>query len=393
MIPPLALDLDLNDPAVTPSWSADITPYLRAWSSSRGTARELTRVEAGTASVTLDNLDGRFTPMSTSSMFYPNLLPMRRMRLRANIGGWGASWGESYGGTVLPIWTMFVESWPAAFPSVGDDQTVTVGLVDGFKVLSLAYVSGSFASQRSDVRVAAILDAVGWPASDRSLSVGIQTLPASTLVNVSALQHLQDVEKAEGGKLYIGRDGKLVFRDRYSAVLSQRSSEWADDGTAMSYRDLVLRFDDSFVINDAHITRDGGVNEQVATSASSIAHYRPRTEVDTLLLNTDNEALDYAGWLVNTYAEPSLRIEQLADNAMKHGQWSQVLSRDLRDRVLVTKTPKGANRLSQDSIIEGIAHEWTPDTWRTTLMVSPSQTAALFTWDVSAWDVDTRWAR
>lgn len=382
MIPSLALDLDLRDPAETPVWGADITPYLRAWSSTRGTARELTRVEAGTATVTLDNLSGRFTPGSASSPYYPNLLPMRRMRLRANVGG-----------TFYPVWSMFVESWPAVFPSVGDDQTITVGLADGFKVLSLAYVSGTFASQRSDVRVGAVLDVIGWPPADRSLSVGIQTLPASTLVNVSALQHLQDVEKAEGGKLYIGRDGKLVFLDRYSMLSSQRSSEWADDGTGMSYRDIAFRFDDSFIINDARITRVGGVNEQIATSATSIARYRPRSVADTLLLSTDNEALDYAGWLVNTYAEPTLRIEQLADNAMKHGQWAQVLSRDLRDRVLITKTPRGATRLSQDSLIEGIAHEWTPDTWKTTLMVSPSQTARLFTWDVSMWDVDTRWAR
>src|SRR6266508_6647988 len=61
----------------TPTYPQDITPYVREISTHRGAARELERVEAGTASITLDNRNGRFTPFNPASPYYPFILPMR----------------------------------------------------------------------------------------------------------------------------------------------------------------------------------------------------------------------------------------------------------------------------------------------------------------------------
>ena len=76
----------------TPVYGEDITAYAREASTHRGAQRELERIEAGTASVTLDNRDGRFTPLNTDSPYYPFILPMRRVRIGAEWGdaGWGA---------------------------------------------------------------------------------------------------------------------------------------------------------------------------------------------------------------------------------------------------------------------------------------------------------------
>lgn len=77
-----------------PTFSQDITAYFREASTHRGAARELERIEAGTATVTLDGRDGRFTPFNPDSPYYPNILPMRRMRIMATPGGAGSGWGD-----------------------------------------------------------------------------------------------------------------------------------------------------------------------------------------------------------------------------------------------------------------------------------------------------------
>jgi hypothetical protein len=77
-----------------PTFSQDITAYFREASTHRGAARELERIEAGTATVTLDGRDGRFTPFNPDSPYYPNILPMRRMRIMATPEGAGAGWGD-----------------------------------------------------------------------------------------------------------------------------------------------------------------------------------------------------------------------------------------------------------------------------------------------------------
>jgi hypothetical protein len=68
---------------IAPTFAEDISEFVREVSVQRGTQRELQKVEAGTATVVLDNRDGRFTPFDVSSPYYPDVLPMRRMRIFA----------------------------------------------------------------------------------------------------------------------------------------------------------------------------------------------------------------------------------------------------------------------------------------------------------------------
>jgi hypothetical protein len=386
-LPTLIVELDLNDPLATPTWSADITSYVRSWSTQRGTQRELQRVEAGMATITLNNRSGRFTPMNTSSPYYPYLLPMRRIRIRAT---WNA--------VTYPIFQGFVESWPATFPG-GVDQVVTLSLVDGFKVLSLATISSALSSQLSGARVGTVLDLVNWPAADRTIATGLSTVPAVTPSNQSALDHLQSIEHAEGGRLFMSRDGKVTFVDRTPDQAPNFSGRtWTDDGSGvMSYRDIALVFDDQLIVNDARLTRAGGA-QQIATSASSQTRYGIRSLVEgDVQLSSDLTVSDFAQELVAKYAEPVLRIEGLADNALQHELWGSVLSRELRDRVLIVKHPVGSSTLSQDSYIEGISHD-SPGggEWRTTLRVSPAASEAKWILEDAAFGIlesTTRLAR
>jgi hypothetical protein len=224
---------------------------------------------------------------------------------------------------------------------------------------------------------------VGTPSSsNRDIETGASSVPAVTLENVSALQHLQEIEHAEGGRLFMSRDGKVTFRDRYPTIIDDFSTRtWSDDGTDMTYRDITLTFNDETLFNDIRLTRTGGT-EQTATSLPSIQKYFRRSLVESdIQLATDAEVLSLANALLSRYSETHLGIVGLVDNAMKHGFWDRVLTREIQDFALAEKTPSGSDSIQQTSVIEGITHEVTPDTWTVTLTVSPSEGAQVWVLD------------
>lgn len=70
-------------PLTTPGAWTDLTAYVRGIDINRGRNHELVRSQAGTCSVRLKNTDRRFDPSNTAGPYYPNVIPMRRIRVRA----------------------------------------------------------------------------------------------------------------------------------------------------------------------------------------------------------------------------------------------------------------------------------------------------------------------
>lgn len=105
------------------AWT-DVTKWVQAWSSKRGRQHELGRFEAGTAMITLDNRDGRFSPFNTTSSYYPNVVPKVPVRIRA-----------IYNGLTWPLFRGNIESWPVKWPAPNESD-VTVACVDATKALN-----------------------------------------------------------------------------------------------------------------------------------------------------------------------------------------------------------------------------------------------------------------
>jgi hypothetical protein len=343
------------------SWDEDITEWVRSGSTDRGGQRELERTaEAGTGHMVLDNRDGRFTPFNVNSPYYPDILPLRRIRIQA-------VWDT----VTYPVFQGFVESWPITFP--GDmDNIVTVQIVDGFELLANdgAKVSGSFPQQQTGERVETVLLAAGFAASEMLIDTGVSTVAAVTLENENVLSHIQSMTHVEQGRFFVDREGLFVFTERSTSSMPDLSTRtWADDGTGMSYRELTPVFDKTLILNDVHLTREGGT-EQVVQHLESYHRYNWRPKVETgLPLSDDAQVLDLAQRFIDRYHEPQLRIEGLVDNAMQHRFWDQVLDRDLGDLVKVSETQTD---IAQVSAIEGIAHDIGQNTWVVSLRVSPT---------------------
>jgi hypothetical protein len=120
--------------AATPVWT-DVTAYVKQLSTRRGRSHELNRVDAGTATLTLDNADRRFDPLNTVSPYAPNVLPLRKCRLSMFDGV-----------TTYYLFTGYIERWPMPWQDGGLDSDMTVTLVDGSDFLGATNLVTAHAS-------------------------------------------------------------------------------------------------------------------------------------------------------------------------------------------------------------------------------------------------------
>jgi len=113
-----------TDPGATPTWT-DISAYLEdsiaTW---RGRSQETDQYRTGTLELSLQNEDRRFDPTNTAGPYYPNVLPMRKIRVRA-----------TYSATTYDLFTGYVDGWDQGYEHPGVAHC-TVRASDMMKVLA-----------------------------------------------------------------------------------------------------------------------------------------------------------------------------------------------------------------------------------------------------------------
>lgn len=359
----------------SPTW-VDVSAYVRNDPQSggqpitirRGRQFELNRIEAGTMRITLDNRDRRFDPTNASSPYYPNVVPMRRIRIRA------------LSTFMYDIWQGFIQNWPPDWPD-GYDSTVTLSCVDGFRSLSAAQMPLFIAEQLSGASIFGVLNPpFQWPTGQYTLDTG-KTLAAAVNATMTPLVRIQDICTAEQGLFFIGPDGFAVFHDRHHRLTQTQSvtsqGTFGDSAAELPYVDINPSYDDTLIYNNIHVTPAGG-SEQVASDATSQAAYFVRTltksgvPIGGAIDAANNEAASAAAWLLANYKDPHLRFDSISIiPAMDDNLWPQALFREISDRITVKRRPPGGGTLVQDCFIEGIAHEIALNQWRTTWQLSP----------------------
>lgn len=122
-----------TNPNDTPAWSilTEDRDVLRYFTTNRGRSSELDRFQAGRATITLANEDRRFDPSYASSPYYPNVVPMRRIRILAN-----------YGGVDYSVFSGYVDSWEQQYLPP-QEAVCVVQATDAFKVFGNAELASS----------------------------------------------------------------------------------------------------------------------------------------------------------------------------------------------------------------------------------------------------------
>lgn len=374
--PTLAIEIGWVDPPLTANASTtwtDITASVISFSTRRGRSSALDRIEAGTATLVLENADRRFDPTFAASPYYPNVKPMRKIRIMA-----------IYSATLYYLFAGYVESWPPDWPG-GLNATTTIRCVDAFKYFALKKLNGAYSNEFVGDSIETWLTNIGWPgAADREIFAAASQVQSGTFVNTPALTHFQNAAEVESGIFFMSGQGKATFHNRHYRLTNSLTSQATFDDTAsatLPWLTVTSVFDDQQIWNEARVTRTGGV-EQVATDTASQDDYFTRTLVKNLPLLTDAEALSLAQWLVGIYATPIFRFTSVTlDGNMVDALWPYMLDLSISERITVVQRPPPIGvAITQECFIEAISHEVTTDDsgtyWKTTFGLSSAEGAA-----------------
>lgn len=239
--------------------------------------------------------------------------------------------------------------------------------------------AAAFDGQKTGARLTTILDSIGWPQTQRTLSTGQSYLASWRPAGGSALDELQKVADTEQGLLHIDAAGSLVFRDRQwrrdDTTADTSQAAFSDDPGVgeYGYVELATRPADTEMIRNAVDVSSDEFPTVTVVDIASVAAYTERRHSVSTALRTPTTAKLLAQSILDESAEPVFRVEQITVAPRGDATlWPEVLSLDLGSRVTVERTPQGVgSAITQQLQVVGIAHEVGPDDWRVSYMLTP----------------------
>lgn len=283
---------------------------------------------------------------------------------------WSASTASYEVPATAYVAACYAEGWPPGWDRP-EEQNVSVPGIDGFEALDRYSLIASYSQELSGARIGHVLDSIGFPAADRSLDAGQETITASTFAatdNKSALQHIRDVVATEGSTAAFFMDGRgrACFHDRQKRLKSPyTTSLYTFTGDSPSAAEIPCelinpQFSKDTIINDARVTPSGGTTQQY-TDVTSQGEYMPRSRTASTLHIANAQALQAAAFMVSRYKEPILRFDAIEVMPLEDDDiWDAVFDLEIGDRITVVYTPaehpdNGGGQVSLDCNIEGIA--------------------------------------
>ncbi len=366
------------------TWT-DISAYVRSCDTNRPTSDETGRYSPGTATIVLDNRDGRFTPANLSGPYVSGgasqVLPEIGVRLVA-----------TWSGTDYNLFCGIVEDWQDEFPEFGYDAVTVLTVVD--YMAKMAEWDGSAVAEVGDGettggRYNRILDAAGFSVIQRQAYNGDSYMQATTLEG-NGLDQLHEVVDAEGGAIWfeplLGDDGCIQFIGRSTRALETRynTSQTTFSAAAVGFRDPVVTSGRQRILRSAAYTREGG-DEQVAGSGT------PRHRRTGLSLTDDATALALAQLAV-AVGDPAdnYRVKGVSCDPVNGQTWASVLDLGMQDRCTVTLAPPVSGvSISRQVFIDGIAHHIRPMQWSIDFTFQSAEAWDAFeaaVWDTGEWD-------
>jgi hypothetical protein len=363
---PLILDegiLDTNVLADAAAIVVDISNQVNSVSIRRGYNLLQEQFQAGTATIRLLDQNGDWNPTNTASPYYPDLVPLRKVRVSA----------DGY---------FLFSGYTVAYNYQWDKEQnvgyVDIELADAFRLFNMSNittVTGGTAGQTTGTRITAILDQIGFPTSMRNIEAGATTVQADPGTSRTSLQAFQNMEFSEQGAFYILPTGDAEFLSR--ATIQSKSGAnptfFSNDGTGITYRNIVTALDDKLIINTTSITRAGGTAQTASNTTSQIKYFPHSYTATDLLVQTDAQALEIAQAYTATRAETTLRVDSLTldlNTANYTAGTTAALSLDFFDTIRVKNVGQDGTIIDKTLQCMGVAHEITPATWNTTFVTS-----------------------
>jgi hypothetical protein len=322
--------------------------------------------QAATAKIRIYDQTGNWNPQNVSSPYYPNLVPMRKIRVAA-----------SYAGTTYYLFSGYITAYNYTYPT---DQVIAyldIDASDGFRLMQLANVTtlaGTAAGQDTGTRINTILNDISWPTNLRQIETGgAETLcQADPATARTALQAIKNVEFVEQGAFYMNGEGNAVFRSRRYIMgkSGKNPTSYANDGTGINYSGIVFANDDKTIINDAIITNIGGTAQESYNQASIDKYFQHSMNQNNLVGQSDADALNIARIYVASRAYNSIRIDSITldMNTINYAAGiTAALNTDYFDTMAIKNVGQGGTVIQKTLQNLGQAYEITPNTFDVTL--------------------------
>ena len=341
----------------------DVSDRVVSLSVRRGRQDALEPVRSGQASIILRNLDGALDPLNEASPLFPGVEPARTLNVYADD---------------VQVFAGIVEDIDLTF-TAGGDAEVAITASDDLSRLALAQFPPAglaVPEQDSGTRVNDVLDSDSryWP-GNRDIALGDSTLAAGTAEN-NVVQYLNTVARSEGGVVFVGRNGDLVFRNRLFAVTAT-PLELSDDGTEVEYESIVRQTSGESLRTVAFADRDGTRRERENTLGLLRFGFRA-LDLGDLLLRTNEEVDQRLDFELTLRAQPKPTVREVRVSQLREAN-TDVLSLDLGDPVVVEFTPPNVTQVTESGVVLNIAHEFTiGNGWRTTIGMEPAVLEGFF---------------
>jgi hypothetical protein len=350
----------------------DVASYTKQVVVNRGRQDQLAVFSAGNASITLLNNDRRFDPTNEDSPYWDSTLGQSGVTPRRKV-------------TVLlgseTIFTGRITDIDLSYATgkSTDISEVTITAADDFVLLANAYTTADVtpSSELSGARMNYLLalPEVAYPGST-AIDPGTAILGTYQIdANSNILNYAQAIATAEQGAFFMARDGTLTFTDRTSAVFASSVGSFSDDdGSGIKYQELGILYGQEFLYNKVVVTRETGT-PQVSNDAASQTEYGISTlSLSNLLLADDTAALTLANDLLNLYAEPAFRFDNmvLLVSSFASGDRLTCNQLELNDTITVernyqTGTPATVSKYQN---VERLRHVITPSSHRLEIAMS-----------------------
>jgi hypothetical protein len=335
----------------------DITSRLVTAQIRRGKSEALDRIDAGVLSVTVDNSDRTFDPLYEAGPYYGQLIPRRSVRVSSNN---------------QPVFIGFVDDFDIQYEP-GVQSVVRIDASDALSVLTNAGLEEFTPdSELSGARINTVLDRpeIDWPADLREIDPGNSTmLDTDVAEGTKALEYLQLVSNSEFGTFFLGKDGKIVFRER-NAVPNIPDIVFSDQivagaYTGIQFADVNIIYGSENLYNRIALTNaDVFPEEAFAEDATSQAVFGPRTLSQSGLLIQELDQLQFlADFFLARYKEPQYRFETVTVvlDTLSTVNQDKVLELEIGDIVQVRFEPSDIPpAIEQYCRIIGVNHDWTP---------------------------------
>lgn len=252
----------------------------------------------------------------------------------------------------------------------------------------------AWADDTTAERLAHLLNAIGWPTSERNIDTGNSTVGIAGYSG-SALDYALTLGDTENGLCYQDGKGRTTFVGRATLVSGARhvtsNATFGDGSGELPYRDVLPTFANTNIRNRVQVNRSGGV-PVVAKDDDSIASYGMRSYSRESLSPDAYDAKNIAQWILDHYKDPILRFDKLTITPRSNTSlWAEALGRDIGDRITIRRRPQNVgDMIEKEVLIEGISHQVTPDSWVTSWDLTPAELLVYWVLGSSELGTDTR---